>query len=1048
MKLRIRLLFLSITIASFDLLSQNVTNYTFSAVSGVFTPIQGSPGSVSPALTAGSWDDGYFNNIPIGFTFLYDGTQYTAMSASTNGWARFSATAGGSFNGNSLNTGTNRPVVAPLWDDLMLNPGCFTYKTTGTAPNRICTLEWLNVYWSYLAANPGISFQVKLYEANRRIEFIYRQEAGTISASSASVGIGGFTSGQFLSLNNTTTSPTASSVTETTTIFSPPLSGQIYRFDHYALVPAITSVSPATGYINTIITITGNNFDIVPSSLAVWCGATKATVTSASYTQITAIVPRGTDLQHISVTDLSSGRTAEADEQYDVQFGCGTIFWSGAFSSAVSFSSGSGSRCTDIADIDGDGKTDVAVSSDGSGGVAIFRNISTTGSFTAASLAPAVSFTSSAGQPGDIQFTDLDGDGKKDMLVADYSTTSLDSISVFRNTATPGSISASSFATRVTFKVPGYPSLTSADIDGDGKPEMIAACRVSDQLIIRRNQSTPGTITTASFGANVVFATRDAPEEVAAADFDGDGKIDLAVINGFDYFLSVFRNTATPGVINASSFATRLDIASLNYGSDLQIADMDGDGKQDVVVCYSNYAQMSVFLNTSTPGNVSFTRTDISIGSGLSQCLDLGDMDGDGKADIVLKHSNPVIIHNTSTAGALSFGSPVSFFFATSPFEIACGDLDGDSKPEIITTLLSAGTVSVLHNQMSSFNAIAPLTVLNATPYCDDGTWKTYCDPLDNTKVLFAVKDNGINLGTVTVDEYRDPAPGNYLGNRFLQRHFRINPTIQPSGSVQVRLFYTNAELTNLMAVDPNVMGTGSLSVTKYDGPTEDGTYFPGDATSLVWIPPASITTGTLYGGNYLQFSVSSFSEFWIHGGSGVLPIELLSFDALPVNHSVELNWQTASETNNDYFTIERSQNGSDLESIDTIDGAGNSTSVLDYHTNDYSPYEGLSYYRLKQVDFNGNFSYSGWKMVYMESVPGISIFPNPTDGYLTLDLTGETDALWTLTILDLSGKTVFDQQAPRTAFQRIYLDLAAGSYILRLETAGVNYSQQLVITE
>ncbi|MEP7171349.1 MAG: hypothetical protein ABI855_18415, partial [Bacteroidota bacterium] len=93
---------------------------------------------------------------------------------------------------------------------------------------------------------------------------------------------------------------------------------------------------------------------------------------------------------------------------------------------------------------------------------------------------------------------------------------------------------------------------------------------------------------------------------------------------------------------------------------------------------------------------------------------------------------------------------------------------------------------------------------------------------------------------------------------------------------------------------------------------------------------------------------------------SSPLPVELVSFSAKAIdNKEVLCQWTTASEINNDYFTIERSRNGRDFEEAGKVNGAGNSTSTSDYSFTDEQPINGISYYRLKQTDFNGQFSYS-----------------------------------------------------------------------------------------
>ena len=119
-----------------------------------------------------------------------------------------------------------------------------------------------------------------------------------------------------------------------------------------------------------------------------------------------------------------------------------------------------------------------------------------------------------------------------------------------------------------------------------------------------------------------------------------------------------------------------------------------------------------------------------------------------------------------------------------------------------------------------------------------------------------------------------------------------------------------------------------------------------------------------------------------------VLPVELLSFTAVPVDNSrVKLDWVTASEVNNDYFTVERSLNVNAWEHVADIDGSGNSSTALQYQTWDDAPYRGISYYRLKQTDFDGQFSYSNIVGVNLtgEYNTDIVILSNPADNVLVI---------------------------------------------------------------
>ncbi len=122
-----------------------------------------------------------------------------------------------------------------------------------------------------------------------------------------------------------------------------------------------------------------------------------------------------------------------------------------------------------------------------------------------------------------------------------------------------------------------------------------------------------------------------------------------------------------------------------------------------------------------------------------------------------------------------------------------------------------------------------------------------------------------------------------------------------------------------------------------------------------------------------------------LDGSGNPLPVKLISFIASPVGNIVNLNWSTASELNNDYFTVERTKDGIIFEEVIRKQGAGNSNTVLQYSAIDYNPYNGKSYYRLKQTDFNGEFSYSDFVAVNFEKQYHFAIFPNPFTTTLTV---------------------------------------------------------------
>ncbi|HMJ48838.1 MAG TPA: T9SS type A sorting domain-containing protein, partial [Ferruginibacter sp.] len=307
---------------------------------------------------------------------------------------------------------------------------------------------------------------------------------------------------------------------------------------------------------------------------------------------------------------------------------------------------------------------------------------------------------------------DVDGDGKPDLVFIQSG-----SIAVMRNTSTPGSISAASFAAKLNF-TPAFSGayvVAIGDLDGDGKPELVSANSTANTISIVRNTSTPGIL---SFAPKVDFATGGTPSSITIGHVDGDGKPDLLVANaavGVNS-ISVLRNISTPGTI---AISPKVDFTTGTGPRSVAIADVDGDGKPDMVVANSSTAvpastTLSVLRNTSTTGidASSFApKADFIAGTG-PRYVALGDLDGDGKPDIVAANinSNTIsVLRNNSTPGSLAFATKVDFGTATGPVAVAIVDIDGDGIPEIAAANGSAGSVSVFQIDLSAI----PVTISN-----------------------------------------------------------------------------------------------------------------------------------------------------------------------------------------------------------------------------------------------------------------------------------------------------------------------------------------------
>lgn len=166
--------------------------------------------------------------------------------------------------------------------------------------------------------------------------------------------------------------------------------------------------------------------------------------------------------------------------------------------------------------------------------------------------------------------------------------------------------------------------------------------------------------------------------------------------------------------------------------------------------------------------------------------------------------------------------------------------------------------------------------------------------------------------------------------------------------------------------------------------------------------------------GSFNASSTISFSEQIVTLGStdesNPLPVELVAFTGKHENGFNKLEWKTASELNNDYFELERSSNGEEFASIGRIAGKGTTSELSDYVFLDEQPLGGTNYYRLKQVDFNGEFSYSNIVLVEFEVESGtfnVSVFPNPVakGTSFTIRTLKDNEHQATVTISDLTGR-------------------------------------------
>ncbi|HEY0179108.1 MAG TPA: VCBS repeat-containing protein [Dokdonella sp.] len=390
------------------------------------------------------------------------------------------------------------------------------------------------------------------------------------------------------------------------------------------------------------------------------------------------------------------------------------------FAPQQQFDVGASPFATAAADFNGDGQPDVATADAADGTVSLLLNTTVPGA-PAASFADRQAFAVGA-VPYSVIAVDVDGDGKPDLVAANVND---DSVSVLINT-TPAGAATASFAAHRDFAVGAAPfSVVAADVNGDGRPDLVVANRDSDTLSVLLNDTVTGS-TTANFAAQQVFAAGATLNAVTAADLNGDGAPDLIVANRDGNTASVLVDTTVAGS-RTVSFAPRQAFGTGASPYSVVAADVNGDGTPDVVVANWDDATASVLLNTTATGapTASFAAQQVFAIGAQPFTIISDDVDEDGIPDLLVANSGgpgtASVLINTTVPGSATarFAPLLSFQAGYGTHGISAIDVNGDGARDLVVANNFDADVSVLLNTTSPWTGQpgAPIGAELGQPY-------------------------------------------------------------------------------------------------------------------------------------------------------------------------------------------------------------------------------------------------------------------------------------------------------------------------------------------
>lgn len=313
-----------------------------------------------------------------------------------------------------------------------------------------------------------------------------------------------------------------------------------------------------------------------------------------------------------------------------------------------------------------------------------------------------------------------------------------------------------------------------------------------------------------------------------------------------------------------------------------------------------------------------------------------------------------------------------------------------------------------------SVTSAATLGNVTVSTYEAGSSASTAVNIYTNKPALVTNLDGGGNTGN----------PGDAAN--IIKRFWRIETTA--SGTATVTFTYPESEIP-VNGEDPN-----SMYAQRFNTVTNS------------WDAPLISQTSNTTSNTVVVTNVSSFSPWAISRGSHLLPIVYLNYNATYSDGKVNVDWSTSSETNNDYYTIEKSSDLNEVTSIGTVAGAGNSNVVLNYRFVDDNPGTGTVYYRIRQTDYDGTTDVSKWMEVKISTENNISVFGDNASGNISVIFSGVNED-YLISVFDLTGnciaKTANAQGGENTVVMHLP-GVSTGIYIVNITSRDKTISKKI----